>query len=435
VTNGAAREATPTFSRRLRRLNHVLIPKTKAGRDRFRKSLGGKLARPAIFLYESLSAEGGALALASLFAAAFGFEVRATEAYVLWSGVVAVLAASLLVTRAFALSGVRVSVQCAKRVTVGDEMTFTVTLANTGGRAHGAVRAFGPFLPWDGEWTAGTAEAGDLPTGATRALEMRARFVERGEHHLDSFRAAALVPFGLSLGPPRRTGGCRFLVVPKIANVTQVTTPLGTRHQPGGVALASKTGESMELLGVRPYRPGDPVRDLHARTWGRHGVPAVREYQQEYFSRIGVVLDTDRTVTDDEERLEAAVSLAAGIVHHLSRGEALIDLLVVGGVVHTLTLGRSLGTFEQALDLLACVSPGPSFSTESLMAELAPHLPRLSCLVVVALAWDEKRASLAARVRASGVGTTSYVVDVDAHGDHLRKVDAGAITRGEALSL
>src|SRR5262249_59829460 len=98
--------------------------------------------------------------------------------------------------------------------------------------------------------------------------------------------------------------GCRFLVVPKLARVEHVSTPLGRRYQPGGVALASKTGESMELIGVRPYRAGDVVRDLHAKSSARLGFPVVREYVQEYFTRIGVVLDTDRTISTPEQ-LEA----------------------------------------------------------------------------------------------------------------------------------
>src|SRR5262249_44033891 len=141
--------------------------------------------------------------------------------------------------------------------------------------------------------------------------------------------------------------GGRFLVVPRPANVTRVSTATGTRHQPGGVALASKTGESMDLLGVRPYRAGDPVRDLHARSWARLGVPVVREYQQEYFTRLGVILDTDATA-GKSAHLEDAIVLAAGVVRCLARGDALIDVLVVGAEVHRLMLGRSLGTFEQA---------------------------------------------------------------------------------------
>src|SRR6185437_10313511 len=136
------------------------------------------------------------------------------------------------------------------------------------------------------------------------------------------------------------------------ARVLGLATPPGARYQPGGVALASKTGESMDLLGVRPYRPGDPVRLLHARTWARTGTPVVREYQEEYFSRIGVIIDA---AAPSPRVLEAILQLAAGAVAFLSRGEALIDLLVVGERVHDLTIGRHLGFLDQALDLLACV--------------------------------------------------------------------------------
>jgi uncharacterized protein (DUF58 family) len=50
----------------------------------------------------------------------------------------------------------------------------------------------------------------------------------------------------------------KVYVVPRVANVARLPPIVATRHQPGGVALASKAGESMDLLGVRPYRPGDP---------------------------------------------------------------------------------------------------------------------------------------------------------------------------------
>jgi uncharacterized protein (DUF58 family) len=205
----------------------------------------------------------------------------------------------------------------------------------------------------------------------------------------------------------------------------KIAMPLGGRHQPGGVALASKSGESMDLLGVRPYRPGDPVRDLHARSWARTGTPVVREYQQEYFSRVGVVLDTDLAVADDT-LLEAAISLAAGVVAHLSRGEALIDLLVVGDQVHDMTLGRSLGFLDQALDVLACVRSGPALSPDALLFRLAPYLPRLSGLILVALAADDSRQRFADRVR--GYGVTCHVVVVD---ERTR----GAIARKEDLVL
>ena len=167
-----------------------------------------------------------------------------------------------------------------------------------------------------------------------------------------------------------------------------------THLQPGGVALASKTGESMDLRGVRPYRKGDRIRDLSARTWARTGKPAVREYQEEYFTRVGVVLDCvapRKRSARTEEAFEAAVSLTAGVVAHLGRGDALVDLLVTGGEIHALTLGRSLGFLEQALDHLAVADLEANVDRSRLLERLAPYLARLSAVVMIVDGWDEAR--------------------------------------------
>jgi uncharacterized protein (DUF58 family) len=416
------------------KLNHVLIPSTKTARDRLRKGPLGPLIRPFGAFYDGLTDEGRAVFLISFIVGGFGIDVRGSEVHVLWAALAALLAGTLLATRFHALGPFRVEVSAPRRVTIGDAITFTVVLHNDGPADHHALRVLGPFLPWDGRWTVPSPRVRHLAAGAQIRVEARARFLERGEHHLDPFQAAALVPIGLTLGPSVASAGVRFLVVPKIANVVRLATPSGRRHQPGGVALASKTGESMDLLGVRPYRAGDPVRQLHARSWARTGTPMVREYQEEYFSRIGVVIDTAAPSAD---RLEAMLSLAAGVVAHLSRGEALIDLLVAGDRVHDLTLGRHLGFLEQALDLLACVEASARpLAADAVLSVLSPHLARLSCVIVVTGAWDS--GALAERIRGSGVGCTTLVVvdeGPEARGRDVVSIRASAIAAGEALPL
>ncbi len=436
------------------RLNHVLIPTTKDQRDRLRESRVAFLMVPLIFLWETLTPDGTAFALSALLCGALGLEVTSNDTHLLWGALTGLLLGSVLLSRIYRLDGVRLRVNAPQRVTIGDELTFTLSAINEGARDRRALRFAGPFLPWDGRFTSPAPGLATLPSGETRCVETRARFTSRGEHHLDPFRVAALCPLGLAQGPGVYTGGCRFLVVPPIANVVRIGAPQGRRHQPGGVALASKTGESMDLRGVRPYRPGDPVRDLHARSWARTGVPVVREYQQEYFSRIGVILDTDegpaggllargpsRSRSQEifaGEALEPALSLAAGVLSCLSRGEALIDLILVGDKVHPLTLGRSLGSFEQALDLLACVKPGPRFDGERVFASLSSHILRLSCVIFLALRWDAGRARLADRVRAMGVGCKVLLIAEEAPAtgeDPPLPVSPRALARGEALFL
>ena len=424
----------------LARLNHILIPRTKAERDRFRRGRTHRVFRFIIDFWTSLTREGAFLLIFWPLMGAVSLNIRYSHSYLLFSALTGLLMAALIMRGVFRLERVRLEVSAPPRVTVGEEISLAIKVHNGGQRTAQTLRITGPFLPWDGTYTGGTRSIPQLLPGTAAEARLTATFAERGEHHLDPFSVRALVPLGLTTSAPVQSGGTRFMVVPRIAPVLRLDTPLGLRYQPGGVALASRTGESMELIGVRPYRPGDPIRDLHARTWARIGQPVVREYQQEYFSRVGVVLDTESAGPDDP-RLEAAISLAAGVVANLSRGEALIDLLVVGDQVHQLTLGRNLGFLDQALDLLACVNPAPALDMQLLEERLDPHLSRLSCLVMVALTWDEDRRRFMERVASRQVGCRSLLV-TDKEGDKqpvaedgVAVVSVASIQRGEGLLL
>lgn len=403
------------------RLNHILIPTTSSERDRLRATRSGKTLFFFFGFFSSLTDEGRTLAVLTPLIGALAVDVRRTTAYVVFALLAALLVASLVAGRTLVLHGTTVQVHAPRRVTIGDELTFTIRCRREGGddAPASSIRVRGPFLPYDGRWTGIPLDEMVLGSEAVTAT-MKARFAARGLHHLDPFSAALVAPLGLAVGPRVGSSSVEVYVVPKIANVARLPTTIAARHQPGGVALASKHGESMELAGVRPYRPGDPVRDLHARTWARTGVPAVREYQQEYFTRVGVVLDSNAS---DPDLLEAAISLAAGVVARLSRGEALIDVLVVGDRVHELTVGRSLGRLDQALELLSTVVRGPRLDATRLVRRIEPHLAQLSS--VVAIVVESNADELAAILKQRGISCTTIVVDAKL---------ARAIASGEALA-
>lgn len=415
------------------RLNHILIPTTAADRDRWRASRTGRLFRPLGRFYEALTLEGQVALTLSMLLGAASLDVGGFDGHLLWAPLAAAQVFSLVAARWYGLRGVTLDVSLPQRVIAGEAVHFSVTLRNHGDRALHAVRVDGPFLPWDGRWTGARGAVAVVAPGASASITLEATFSHRGEHHLDPFRAGALVPFGLAQGPAAHSHGCRFVVVPRVARVERVTTPLGQRHQPGGVARMLQMGESMDLRGVRAYRPGDPVRDLHARSWARAGVPVVREYQQEYFRRVAVIVDTDgRDVGHDD--FEAAVSLAAGLVSALSRDDALVDLLVLGQRAHDLTPSR--GSLDATLDLLACVEPGDDFDAEAVTALLAPFAPRLSSALFVTCRWDDARGSLLDRVTALGVGARAFLVrDGGVPDGRVTATPPRPILRGEGLAL
>ncbi|MFO0602715.1 MAG: DUF58 domain-containing protein [Polyangiales bacterium] len=416
------------------RLNHILIPTTAAERERWRASRAGRFFRPLGRFYEALTLEGQVAITLSMFLGALSLDVGGVDCHLLWAPLTAAQALSLVAARWYGLAGCTLDVALPQRVVAGEAVHFSVTLHNRTGRALHALRVDGPFLPWDGRWTGARAGLPTVAPGASATVTLAATFSHRGEHHLDPFRVGAVVPLGLAQGRAVHSSGSRFVVVPRVARVERVATPLGQRHQPGGVARMLQMGESMDLRGVRAYRPGDPVRDLHARSWARTGAPVVREYQQEYFRRVAVVVDTDGREVD-ADAFEAAVSLAAGLVSALSRDDALVDLLILGEEAHDLTPSR--GSLDATLDLLACIEPGDAFDPEAVTALVAPFSARLSSALVVTCRWGDDRGALLDRVAALGVGVRAFLAgDGRAVLDgRVTAVDARAILSGERLAL
>lgn len=386
-----------------------------------------------------LSREGRALFAVACLALPLSLNIGRGETHILVLAALALLAASLLVSRAYRAAGLSVVASTPQRVALGEELCVALELANGGTSKLWRLRTEAPPLGHDGRALELPEDVEHLAPGERMRLSARLCFQRRGAHHLDPFRIAQLVPFGLARGAAGESRGAAFMVVPRVARVTEVGATRARRHQPGGVAGASRVADATDLAGVRPYRPGDPLRDLHARSWARHGEPMVRQYREEYFARIGIVIDTDLSAQNDAA-FEAALSLVAGIVARLCEGEELVDVLVTGERTERLSLGRHTVALERALDMLATLQRSAGFDVERLHGQLAPHLPRLSSVLFVALAWDEARASLLAGLEARGVSSMTYVLTE--HGDALARgprrvigVSPGAIARGEELRL
>lgn len=423
------------MKQRLARLNHLFVPAARRDRERLRRGRVGRRVLRLSGLFARLSREGRALSSMASVSLLFGADLSRSESHVLVLATLSLVVAALAFSRGYRLSGVSARLVAPQRVALGDEINIEIEIQNDGPRDRHQLRAEPPLLPWDGAFSELPADIERLPRGEKRRVVARARFSARGAHHLDPFRVAALVPLGIAQGAYLETPGASFMVVPKVARVTHVGAPFGRRYQPGGVAGASRTGDATDLAGVRPYRAGDPLRDLHARSWARHGEPMVRQYQEEYFTRIGVVVDTD-VARASAAHLEAALSLTAGIVARLCRGEALVDVLVTGEHAERLSLGRNLASLERALDILGAAQESREFAGERLLGQLAPHLGRLSSVVLVALGWDAARAAFVSALEERGVAVVVFVVgDEGERSPRVTRIALAAITGGQELSL
>jgi uncharacterized protein (DUF58 family) len=335
----------------------------------------------------------------------------------------------------------RISVAHAERIRVGQRLTVEVSVTQTGKRAGheynvAPIRLPPPVdavEPWG-------VPVGTLLPGETRRVRLHLLCRKRGQLTLKGYRVETDFPLGL-LNAYRNFKDARTLLVyPDYEPLARLDLPTGRRFQPGGIALASRLGDSFEYLGNREFREGDNVRDIDWRATARMaGYPIVREFREEFFQRVGVVLDTyvpanlgEKPKAARRAAFERAVGLAAAVGDYMAGQEYVVDLFAAGPNLYHLTAGRSLAYLEQILDILAVVRESETEPLEAVAPEIQEYVDRLTSVVCVFLTWDETRAAFVNNLRRGGAGVRAFVVAddaPDAPGD-VTVLDSAAFKRG-----
>ncbi|HXF09457.1 MAG TPA: DUF58 domain-containing protein, partial [Desulfuromonadaceae bacterium] len=189
------------------------------------------------------------------------------------------------------------------------------------------------------------------------------------------------------------------LILPRRYPLPPIALPGSMKYQEGGIALASNVGRSEEFVALRDYRRGDPLRHIHWRSWAKAGKPIVKEFEDEFFVRHALVLDT---FTDDprSELLEEAVSVAASFACTVLTQESLLDLLFVGAESYCFTAGRGLGHADRMLEILASVRTCPDKPFKILDELVLGHVAVVSGCICIFLEWDEPRREFVRKLRA-----------------------------------
>lgn len=199
------------------------------------------------------------------------------------------------------------------------------------------------------------------------------------------------------------------LILPRRYPLPLMALPGTVRYQDGGVAMASSVGQSDEFVSLRDYRHGDPMRHIHWRSWARAGEPIVKEFEDEFFVRHALILDTF-TELEYSEAFEEAVSVAASLACSIQTQESLLDLLFAGTESYCFTTGRGLAHDEQMLEVLAAVKPCRQGKFTLLEGLVLQHSRSLSGCVCVLLRWDKERQELVRKLRLLGLPILVLVI-------------------------
>lgn len=258
----------------------------------------------------------------------------------------------------------------------------------------------------------------------------------RGAVHLAEAFILRPDPFGLFHACQRLPLAQSLWILPHRYPLPLLQLSGGRRYQSGGVALASSVGESDEFMSLRDYRPGDPLRKIHWKSWAKVDKPIVREDQDEFFVRHALVLDTFQREAYSE-KLEEAIAIAASCASNFQTQESLLDLMFVGLEAYCFTAGRGVGHLDHMLEILASVQACPHQSFESLKPLVVERAELLSGCICIFLEWGNDRQELVQQLEALRVPTLVLVLGEpgQTEADFDRRVITAATTQFRVVPL
>lgn len=271
---------------------------------------------------------------------------------------------------------------------------------------------------------AGVKEASIPPVPARGETETHVELLplRRGVLRFTGVTFARTDPLGLFRSFVHVANVQTVLILPKRYPLPPIALPGAMKYQEGGVSLAANVGRSEEFVSLREYRRGDPLRHIHWRSWAKAGKPIVKEFEDQFFVRHALVLDTF-TDSPRSEILEEAISVAASFACTVLTQESLLDLLFVGAETHCFTAGRGLGQADQMLEILAAVRSCRDRPFQMLENLVLKHIAVVSGCICIFIGWDEARQNFVKKLRALGVPLMVFVITE--FGDE--KPDAGAM--------
>jgi len=295
-------------------------------------------------------------------------------------------------------------------LSAGDTLEYRVRVENTGRRAVRLLEVQERGLPAELRPVGEPASLDLLQPGERREVTLKLACLRRGAYTLDRLQAVSAFPSALVKWGRLTRSPDRLLVYPKVVRLEAFEVPHARNYQPGGIAVASQVGESTEFFGTREYREGDRVRDIHWPSTARTGRLVVKEFQEEYFVRLALVIDIEARTARQEALFEQGLGIAAGIADVLARKDYIIDLFAAGRDVYRFQAGRALAHVENILQLLACLEPQDRLEVSALEAELLPEAGKLSAVILVMMDWEAKRAAMVERLKAHGLAVRVLLV-------------------------
>lgn len=216
--------------------------------------------------------------------------------------------------------------------------------------------------------------------------------LKRGYIHIEGFNIYKEDPFGLLRKSFFIKAPANILVLPQIYNMPFFNFLGKRKYNQGGIPYAEKKGESEEFISLKKYKNGDSIKRINWKATAKTGELFVNEYQEEYFSRYGLILDTFSKI--DNDVFEEAISIASSILTGSDIRDSILDIMFLGSDAYKFTIAKGINSKKKALEVLASISICKNKLFDSLHSLIKTNIHLLNSVVLVLIEIDEDRVKL-----------------------------------------
>lgn len=154
-----------------------------------------------------------------------------------------------------------------------------------------------------------------------------------------------------------------------------------------GLHRSPYVGYSVDFASHREYMPGDDLRHLNWKLFGRHDRLYIKQYDAETNVDLHLVLDVSGSMTVGDEslsKLRYAAMLCASLAHLASRQRDAVGLtLFADSIVEHHQARANTDQIMSLLSSLARARPHPRATSPRVLHEAAELMPRRGLVVVI----------------------------------------------------
>lgn len=167
-----------------------------------------------------------------------------------------------------------------------------------------------------------------------------------------------------------------------------------------GLHRSPYVGFSVDFASHREYIPGDDLRHLNWKLYGRHDRLYIKQYDAETNVDLHLVLDVSGSMTVGDEgelKLRYATLLCASLAHLASRQRDAVGLTLFADQVQEHFLAR--GNTDHLLSLISALAQKrshPSAASPRVLHEVAELMPRRGLVVLISDLYYEQHELLQA---------------------------------------